>query len=210
MFERAAASVVTVAAADDEAPRAVGSGFVWAVGEGPPSQALIVCNAHILAQQGSVTVRLGGVELSARVVGKSAAQDVAVLEANLPEGFLASALPLGSARRLRVGQAVYALGGGAGGVSMTCGLVSGLNRSIPSPALPANAITGCIQSDAAVQGGSSGGPLLNSAGQVVGLSTVSFTRLGTEGSSGLSFAVSSEALEAIVPSLIANKSARDD
>jgi hypothetical protein len=85
---------------------------------------------------------------------------------------------VGTSSDLRVGQSCYAIGNPFGlGATLTAGLVSGLNRTIPSPA--GRPITGAIQTDAAINAGNSGGPLLDSYGRLIGVSSATFTRSGS-------------------------------
>ena len=84
--------------------------------------------------------------------------------------------------------------------TLSAGIVSGLKRSIPSPV--ATRITGAIQTDAWVTRSNSGGPLLDSAGRMVGFTTASFVKSDVERSSGVNFAVPVDTLVASVPQLI--------
>lgn len=156
------------------------------------------------------------VQFDARLVGTDAATDLAVLRIDAPPEMLAPA-GIASSSTLRVGQFVYAIGNPFGlSRTLTSGVVSGLNRAIPSPT--GQRIPGTIQTDASISAGNSGGPLLNSAGQVVGINVATFTRAGSvrvgewrvyhfmvcvQGrSSGVNFAISSDTVRRVVPNLI--------
>lgn len=79
-------------------------------------------------------------------------------------------------------------------------MISGLGREIPSPA--GRAIFGAIQTDAAINAGNSGGPLLDSFGHVIGINTATFTRQGSGRSSGVNFAIPIDTVWKLVPHLI--------
>ncbi|KAF2305455.1 hypothetical protein GH714_005483 [Hevea brasiliensis] len=108
---------------------------------------------------------------------------------------------LGTSRDLRVGQNCFAIGNPYGYENtLTTGVVSGLGREIPSP--NGRAIRGAIQTDAAINAGNSGGPLINSYGHVIGVNTATFTRKGTGVSSGVNFAIPIDTVVRTVPYLI--------
>lgn len=139
-------------------------------------------------------------QFNARLVGTDAATDLAVLRIDAPPEMLAPA-GIASSSALRVGQYVYAIGNPYGlSRTLTAGVVSGLNRAIPSPT--GQRIPGAIQTDASISAGNSGGPLLNSGGQVVGINVATFTRAGSGRSSGVNFALPSDLVRKIVPNLI--------
>lgn len=139
-------------------------------------------------------------QFNARLVGTDAATDLAVLRIDAPPEMLAPA-GIASSSALRVGQYVYAIGNPYGlSRTLTSGVVSGLNRAIPSPT--GQRIPGAIQTDASISAGNSGGPLLNSGGQVVGINVATFTRAGSGRSSGVNFALPSDLVRKIVPNLI--------
>ena len=117
------------------------------------------------------------------------------------EALSLSPLRLGTSGDLQVGQSVYAIGNPRGLRStLSAGLVSGLGRSIPSPA--GSPIPDCIQTDATINGGNSGGALIDSAARVVGLNCATFTRQGTGRGSGVNFALPIDVVVATVPGLI--------
>jgi S1-C subfamily serine protease len=144
----------------------------------------VLTNAHVMAGRGRgsgpVTLRLpGGEELAAERVGADPRTDLAVVRAargGLP------VLPVGETRSLEVGEIVLAIGNPLGfDRSVSLGVVSALHRSLPTPDGP---IDGLIQTDAAVNPGNSGGPLLDAEGTVVGVTTAMLPR-----AHGMAFAV---------------------
>jgi S1-C subfamily serine protease len=156
----------------------MGSGVIIA-GDG-----LVLTNSHVAA--GARRVRLvvaEGHEADAEVIGDDADTDLALLRAALPDD--AKAATLGDSKRLRRGHLVVAIGNPLGFEStVTAGVVSALGRSIRSSG--GRLIDDVIQTDAALNPGSSGGPLVSSSGEVVGINTA---MIG--GAQGLCFAVSS-------------------
>jgi S1-C subfamily serine protease len=145
-------------------------------------------------------VRLNdGRDYSARLVGASPAHDIAVLRIRVPERPPAP-LPIGLSAELRVGQKVFAIGNPFGlDWSLTSGIVSALNRSLPSED-GRGVIEALIQTDAAINPGNSGGPLLDSAGRVIGINTAIFSPSGAY--AGVGFAVPVDTVNRVVPQLI--------
>ena len=171
----------------DGVQRGVGSGFVI------EADGVIVTNAHVVAGADTVTVNLkDGRKFEAEVTGLDRATDIAVLKieaSDLPS------LKFGASDALMVGQPVVAVGNPFGlGQTVTTGIVSALGRDIK-----AGPFDDFIQTDAAINRGNSGGPLLNDAGEVVGINTAIFSPSG--GSVGLGFAVPSALAQDIVADL---------
>jgi putative serine protease PepD len=142
-----------------------GSGFIVT------SDGLIVTSWHVIAGGGTMTVILtDGTELAATLVSTDESHDVAVLDvraSGLPAVSLASG-------EVQIGQTVIAVGTALGEFpdTVTVGVVSGLDRSIDvGTGRTARSLTGVVQTDAALNPGMSGGPLLNLAGQVIGVNT---------------------------------------
>ena len=156
--------------------RGVGSGFIVS------PDGYIVTNAHVVDGAKEVTVRLTDRrEFTAKVIGADKRTDIALIKidakANLP------ALDLSNPPAPRQGEWVVAIGSPFGFEnSVSAGIVSGVHR-----ALPGGQMTPFIQTDVAVNPGNSGGPLLNAAGQVVGVNSQIYSRSG--GYMGLSFAI---------------------
>lgn len=135
-----------------------------------------------------------------KIIGVDPSCDLAVLKVDI-EGIEVKPVDIGSARKLNVGQSCYAIGNPYGYENtLTTGVVSGLGREIPSP--NGGAIRGAIQTDAAINSGNSGGPLVDSHGHVIGVNTATFTRKGSGMSSGVNFAIPIDTVVQTVPSLI--------
>lgn len=137
----------------------------------------IVTNKHVVSDARSVNVDLGGkTKLPAKVVGVDPNLDVAVIKVDGTPAEL-KPLTLGDANALQVGDRVVAIGNALnlpGGPTVTSGIVSAKNREIADQNESGQAVkfSGLIQTDAAINPGNSGGPLLNLAGQVVGINTL--------------------------------------
>ena len=159
----------------DQPFKGQGSGFIVS------ADGLILTNAHVVKDAKEVTVRLADRrEFSAKVLGSDVATDIAVLRIS------AQGLPtvrLGDPKLLQVGDPVLAIGAPYGlEQTATAGIVSAKGRS-----LPGDAAVPFIQTDAAVNPGNSGGPLFDSAGNVVGINAQIYSRTG--GFQGVSFAI---------------------
>jgi serine protease Do len=155
--------------------RAQGSGFIV-----DPS-GIIITNAHVVKDAKEVTVKLTDRrEYRAKVLGADAKTDIAVLKIdakNLP------VLALGNTKDLKVGEWVLAIGSPFGFENtVTAGVVSAKGRSLPD-----DSYVPFIQTDVAVNPGNSGGPLLNTRGEVVGINSQIYSRSG--GYQGVSFAI---------------------
>ena len=179
-------------------PRGTGSGFVW------DSDGHVVTNNHVVQGAAEARVRLNdGRDYAATLVGASLAHDIAVLRIRVPERQPAP-LPIGQSAELRVGQKVFAIGNPFGlDWSLTTGVVSALNRTLPSED-GSVAIQELIQTDAAINPGNSGGPLLDSAGRLIGINTAIFSPSGAY--AGVGFAVPVDSVNRVVPQLIAKGS----
>ena len=172
-----------------------GSGFVW------DDQGHIVTNNHVIAgARGALISLADGRSFQATLVGADKEHDLAVLKISAMVG-RPPALPVGTSNDLKVGQKVFAIGNPFGlDWTLTTGIVSALNRQIPAE--DGTSITGLIQTDAAINPGNSGGPLLDSAGRLIGVNTAIYSPSGA--SAGIGFAVPVDAVNRIVPQLIAN------
>ncbi len=186
----------------------LGSGFVY------DNSGHIVTNYHVVAGDDDISITfIDGTVYRTRLVGTDQYSDLAVLhvEDDVPTDKL-KPLPLGNSSSLRVGQEVVAIGNPFGlSGSMTEGIVSGLNRLIPvyqdpfsNVAAPAFSIPDVIQTDAAINPGNSGGPLLDMEGEVIGINSAIFSTTG--GFAGIGFAIPSDTIAQVVPSLIATGS----
>ncbi|QDV33311.1 S1C family serine protease [Tautonia plasticadhaerens] len=157
-----------------------GSGFVI------NDDGYILTNHHVV--EGADVVQVGlfdGSVLDARVVGTDPSNDVAVIRVSAPAETLFPVV-LGESSDLRVGQKVLALGNPFGlERTLTTGIVSSLDRSLE--AQNGRMIRGVIQTDASINPGNSGGPLLNARGEVIGMTTAIYSKVGQ--SAGIGFAV---------------------
>lgn len=172
-----------------------GSGFVY------DSSGRIVTNYHVVegADQLQVTFR-GGEVRDARLVGADPSNDLAVLEVAAGAGD-PKPLTLGDSDALEVGRFVVAIGHPFGlDQTLTTGVVSGLGRVIESP--DQGFIGEIIQTDAAINQGNSGGPLLDLDGQVVGVNSAIVSPTGA--SAGIGYAIPATTLARVVPELIDN------
>lgn len=154
----------------------VGSGFIIS------ADGYIVTNAHVVEGMTSITVGLSdGSELTAQVVGADKRSDVALLKVK-PAGALPT-VKVGDSAKVKVGQWVLAIGSPFGFNSTASqGIISALGRNLPS-----DNYVPFIQTDAAVNPGSSGGPLFNMEGEVIGVNSQIYSRSG--GYQGVSFAI---------------------
>jgi len=169
--------------------RGQGSGFIVS------ADGLVLTNAHVVANAKDVTVKLTDRrEFQARVLGADPKTDVAVLRIDakgLPT------LPMGSARDLKVGEWVLAIGSPFGFEnSVTAGVVSAKGRTLPD-----DSVVPFIQTDVAVNPGNSGGPLFNARGEVVGINSQIFSRTG--GYQGLSFAIPIDVVSRVKDEIVA-------
>ena len=171
-----------------------GSGFIV------DKSGLIVTNAHVVQDSNStankITVLMGDQqEVSAKLLGTDPSTDIAVLKID-PQGKTLRVLDLGDSSKLQVGDDVYAIGSPFElDGTLTQGIVSAINRTIDSPNQQFK-IRGAIQTDAAVNPGNSGGPLLNAFGEVVGINSQIASNSGSF--AGIAFAIPSNTVKEIV------------
>lgn len=170
-----------------------GSGF------GYDRRGHVITNQHVV--QGRSTVRLqlhGGRTVSARVVGGSVADDIAVLRADDPQALTAARL--GRSADLRIGQSVIAVGSPLGlRGTVTAGIVSSVDRQ----ARISGSAQRFVQTDAPINPGNSGGPLVDLDGRVVGVNTAIATVSGrSSGSIGIGFSVPMERAQQVADRLI--------
>ena len=179
--------------------RALGSGFVLDKG------GHIVTNYHVIAGAKSVEVSFSNHDsMKARVVGKDPGTDIAVLKVDARSRAL-TPLALGDSDTVRVGDSVVAIGNPFGlDRSVTAGIVSALQREIQAP--NSYAIDHVIQTDAAINHGNSGGPLLNANGRVIGVNAQIETGStdGSGGNVGVGFAIPINTVRTVVAQLIKN------
>ncbi len=157
-----------------------GSGFVIdAAGH-------ILTNYHVVQDAETIEVTLGDQSrYKARKIGEDTRNDIALIQID-PKGRKLATLPLGDSRNLLVGQRVLAIGNPFGFQStLTTGVVSSLGRTVQTS--ENTFIDEAIQTDAAINRGNSGGPLLNSRGEVIGINSAIFAPTGT--TAGIGFAI---------------------
>jgi S1-C subfamily serine protease len=198
LFEKSDDGVVKVSVRKSvELPtgRSLGSGFVYDV------SGHIITNNHVVEDSQKTTVTfLDGTSYNANVIGTDPYTDLAVIKVDVNPSLL-HPLPLGDSSTLRVGEQVAAIGNPFGlSGSMTSGIVSQLGRLLSTPGTASFSIPDVIQTDAAVNPGNSGGPLLNMKGQVIGINTAIQSETGEF--VGIGFAVPSNTVSKIVPILI--------
>ena len=161
----------------------------------------ILTNLHVVEGAREIRVTLhNGADYEAGIVGQDPVNDIAVLRIAAPAETLYP-ISFGSSDALRVGQKIYAIGNPFGlDRTMTIGIVSSLNRTIPSR--NGRAMKSIIQIDAALNQGNSGGPLLDSRGQLIGMNTAIASETGQN--SGVGFAIPAGTIRRVVPQLIKN------
>jgi len=172
-----------------------GSGFVY------DASAHVVTNYHVVKGASSIHVAFAdGSEHPATVLGADPSTDLAVLKVDAPAGEL-HPLVVGDSSKAQIGDGVVAIGSPFGlAETVTSGIVSALGRTISSD--NAFAISGAIQTDAAINHGNSGGPLLNTAGRVIGINSQIESEGG--GSDGVGFAIPSNTVSSVVKQLLAS------
>jgi putative serine protease PepD len=188
VYDRAASAVVEI-----QSGNATGTGFVI------DSEGHVVTNEHVVDQAETAQVSFAeGAEEQARVIATDRSTDLAVLEVDL-EGHGVDPLELDSSANVKVGDQVYAIGNPFGlERSLTAGIVSAVGRQIEAP--NGFTIDDAIQTDAPVNQGNSGGPLLDAAGNVIGV--VSQIASETGGNVGIGYAVPSDTVRSVVDALL--------
>ena len=178
-----------------QSQRGQGSGFVY------DTDGHIVTNQHVVDGASSVSVRFwNGTTATASVVGSDASTDLAVLDVDVSQSHL-TPLTLADSGDVAVGDGAVAIGSPFGlEETVTSGIVSALHRQISSP--NGFAIDDAIQTDAAINHGNSGGPLLDLQGHVIGVTSQIESDSG--GSDGVGFAVPSNTVRSIASQLIEN------
>ncbi|TCO46764.1 putative serine protease PepD [Kribbella antiqua] len=193
----AAAASVLPGVVSVRAGRATGSGFAI------DQQGHVVTNAHVVEGASDVSLVLSnGRTIDAEILGSDPDNDLAVLQVSTADAEGLRALTLGRSAQLRVGDPVLAVGSPLGlEGTVTAGIVSAVDRQARFG--DNGTRQSAIQTDAAINPGNSGGPLVNAAGQVVGVNTAIAT-LGTSrsGNIGIGFAIPVDRMKTIVESLI--------
>ena len=193
LYDRVHKGVVTITV-DTPQGQALGSGFVID-GEGH-----IVTNDHVVDGASSISVEFSdGSTYDAQLIGTDASTDIGVIQVSAPSSEL-QPLELGDSSAVQVGDSVVAIGSPLGlNETVTSGIVSALHRTITSP--NNFSISDAIQTDAAINHGNSGGPLLNLEGDVIGINSQIESDSG--GNDGIGFAVPSNTVESVVSQLLA-------
>lgn len=159
----------------------------------------ILTNYHVIEGARQINVSLSnGSTYPAEIVGQDPDTDIAVLRIEAPPEYLVP-LNFGSSETLRVGQRIYAIGNPFGlERTLSTGMISSLDRQIPSKA--GRSMRSLIQLDVTLNQGNSGGPLINTQGQQIGMNTAIISSDGD--SAGVGFAIPSSTILRIVPQLI--------
>ncbi len=201
IYERAAPAVVNITTQvlrsgffwGEYPEEGSGSGFLW------DDQGHIVTNYHVIEGAQRIEVAFGEeLALPAEVVGADPMNDLAVLKVeSVPEGVLP--LEVGTSAELRVGQTAIAIGNPFGQFerTMTEGIVSAVNRTIETQN---SVLRGVIQTDASINRGNSGGPLLDFRGRLIGVNSAIYSPTGT--SAGVGLAIPVDKVRRVVPALI--------
>jgi S1-C subfamily serine protease len=201
IYERAAPGVVQINSQPGVSSvsgdgQALGSGFVV------DKAGHIVTNFHVV--QGADKIRVGFSNrdtVEARLIGSDPSTDLAILRVNVDASAL-TPLPLGDSDRVEVGDSVVAIGNPFGlDRTATAGIVSALQRLIRSPD-PQFSIDHVIQTDAPINKGNSGGPLLNDRGEVIGVNTQIETGGISTGNVGIGFAVPAKTVKTVVAQIL--------
>jgi putative serine protease PepD len=173
--------------------QAEGSGFVI------DKNGNIITNAHVVAGASSIKVRFqNGKTAKATLVGTDDSTDIAVIKVD-PAASPLQPLTLGNSAGVQVGEDVAAIGSPFGlPGSLTSGIVSAVNRTITAP--NQFSISGSIQTDAAINHGNSGGPLLNASGEVIGVNAQIESDSG--GNDGVGFAIPINAAKSVANTLV--------
>jgi putative serine protease PepD len=163
----------------------------------------VLTNAHVVEDASSIEITVAG-ETGARdatIVAADTDADIAVVRVDDPSGLVAA--PVAASGSLQVGDDVVAIGNALaleGGLTVTKGIVSALDRTIETES---GTLEGLIQTDAAISSGNSGGPLVNAAGDIVGVNTAVATSSSGVEASNIGFALPIDDAMAIAQSLVA-------
>jgi putative serine protease PepD len=204
IYKQASAGVVSIKAVTAQGEDS-GTGIVL------DDKGLILTNDHVVAGASALMVApkgSGSVTRSATLVGEEANDDLALIKVD-PSGLALKPLTLTNSRSVQVGDAVYAIGNPYGlNETLTRGIVSALGRTISAP--NGAKIAGAIQTDAALNPGNSGGPLLNDQGEVIGVNSQIASEAASvagsqPGSTGVGFAVSSDTVAQAVKAIESGK-----
>jgi len=206
IYRKYSAGVVNIASTtlarnffyEAEVPAGTGSGIII------DGSGNIATNYHVIEPAlngGELEVTLADkTKYKAKIVGYDAGNDLAVIRINAPKAKL-DVIPLGKSTGLLVGQKVLAIGNPYGlEQTLTTGIISALGRSIQAP--DGRVIENLIQTDAAINPGNSGGPLLNRAGEIIGINAAIISP-SQSGNVGIGFAIPADSVRRVVGDLIA-------
>ena len=190
LFRKVGPSVVHISSLNArQTEYGTGSGFVW------DKEGRVVTNFHVIQAARRRELRGSG---RAQLVGGSQEKDLAVLSIGAPKGKL-QPIDLGTSHDLQVGQNAFAIGNPFGlDQSLTKGIISALGRELKSDS--PRPLKNVIQTDAAVNPGNSGGPLLDSAGRLIGVNTAIYSPSGAN--AGIGFAIPVDEVNRAVTQLI--------
>jgi putative serine protease PepD len=176
--------------------QAEGSGFVY------DNRGDIITNEHVVDGATSITVRFwNGKTYKAKLIGSDSSTDLAVIHVSAPSSML-HPLTLGNSGNVKVGDAVIAIGSPFGlAETVTSGIVSALGRSMEAP--NNYAIPNAIQTDAPINHGNSGGPLIDMSGRVIGVNAQIQSDSG--GSDGVGFAIPASTVSGVAAQIVAGK-----
>lgn len=199
VFVHRLATVINARHVRMEVPDGAGSGIIW------DDKGHVVTNYHVIKGADKLAVAMGKMTVPVKVIGTEPRKDLAVLEIQSPKALALlkdfKAFELVHLQDLIVGQKAIAIGNPFGlDHSLSKGVISALGRKVPG--IGGVTIHDMIQTDTAINPGNSGGPLLNSAGQLIGLNTMIFSKTG--GSAGIGFAVPADYIEKVVTQIIKN------
>ena len=176
--------------------QAEGSGFVY------DKRGDIITNQHVVSGASSISVRFAnGKKYQAKLVGSDSSTDLAVVRVDAPASVL-HPLTLGDSNDVQVGDAVIAIGSPFGlAGTVTSGIVSAVHRTMEAP--NNYTISDSIQTDAPINHGNSGGPLIDAAGRVIGVNAQIQSDSG--GSDGVGFAIPANTVRSVASQLVAGK-----
>ena len=195
IYKRSAPGVVQVTATTGAGDESLGSGFVV------DKAGHLVTNYHVVQNASKVLVSFSSQDqLAARIVGIDPSTDIAVLKIQSRARAL-TPLELGNSDSVRVGDSVFAIGNPFGYTrTLTSGIVSAVQRQIKAP--NTLAIDNAIQTDAAINHGNSGGPLLDAAARVIGVTSQIYAGSSQQGNIGIGFAVPVNTVRVVAAQII--------
>jgi serine protease Do len=200
LFQRVSPSVVAISATsislydiDHRMDRVAGSGVII------DSSGLVLTNSHVVFGRQIITVTLDdGTSLPAELVGADPLFDIATIRIPTPSKGTLPVAHLGDSNHLAVGEQVFAIGNPYGlDQTLTRGIISAVNRMLPGGSLAF--LEPLIQTDTAINPGSSGGPLIDACGDVIGITTALL-----EEARGIGFAIPSNLIKEVIPALQAD------